>query len=262
MSLSGGRESLLTREIEDLKSKLMTKTDELNEAIESNSEVCTLHKQWTLEYAYNNYIAVYSNYGHHSPVEGQGWQDQGTRNSVSGVDPPPFFALLILLIDSRILRTTDLLHMKRIVRLSWLKRQVCMIINPRPEGYGSCFVIHFVHCATESSAHFFAPVKVWQAEHVNGLQSDSWILLNCFCSQVMPGSATMDSSEDRNAHSWAGADLEKKIRGGTKENIHEMPIFCTSAPRLRLKLKKNWYNSLQLPRTCASSEAPAMSLPQ
>ena len=45
MSLSGGRESLLTREIEDLKSKLMTKTDELNEAIESNSEVCTLHKQ-------------------------------------------------------------------------------------------------------------------------------------------------------------------------------------------------------------------------
>ena len=37
------RESLLTREIEDLKSKLMTKTDGLNEAIERNSEVhvCT-----------------------------------------------------------------------------------------------------------------------------------------------------------------------------------------------------------------------------
>ena len=35
---------MLTREIEDLKSKLMTKTDELNEAtcIKSNSEVCTL----------------------------------------------------------------------------------------------------------------------------------------------------------------------------------------------------------------------------
>ena len=33
------RESLLTREIEDLKSKLMTKTDELNEAIKRNSEV-------------------------------------------------------------------------------------------------------------------------------------------------------------------------------------------------------------------------------
>ena len=39
MSLSGGRESLLTREVKDLKSKLMTKTDELNEAIKSNSEV-------------------------------------------------------------------------------------------------------------------------------------------------------------------------------------------------------------------------------
>ena len=45
MSLSGGRERLLTREIEDLKSKLMTKTDELNEAIENNSdEVCNLHE--------------------------------------------------------------------------------------------------------------------------------------------------------------------------------------------------------------------------
>ena len=36
MSFSGGRESLLTKEIE---SKLRTKTDELNEALESNSEV-------------------------------------------------------------------------------------------------------------------------------------------------------------------------------------------------------------------------------
>ena len=45
MSLSEERESLLTREIEDLKSKLMTKTDELNEAIKRNSEVCTtLHE--------------------------------------------------------------------------------------------------------------------------------------------------------------------------------------------------------------------------
>ena len=33
------RESLLTREIENLKSKLMTKTDELNEVIKRNSEV-------------------------------------------------------------------------------------------------------------------------------------------------------------------------------------------------------------------------------
>ena len=39
MSLSGGREIPLTREIEDLKSKLMTKTDELDEAIKRKSEV-------------------------------------------------------------------------------------------------------------------------------------------------------------------------------------------------------------------------------
>ena len=57
----------------------------------------------------------------------------------------------------------------------------CSVINPRPEGYGSCLVvhsltlgrrvtvvvlsfvrsfIHSVHRATESSVHFFAPVKV------------------------------------------------------------------------------------------------------
>ena len=39
-----------------------------------------------------------------------------------------------------------------------------LLINPRPEGYGSRFVvhsfIHSVHRATKSSAHFFAPVKV------------------------------------------------------------------------------------------------------
>ena len=38
MSLSGGRESLLTRDIEQLKSKLMTKTDELNEAVKNTSK--------------------------------------------------------------------------------------------------------------------------------------------------------------------------------------------------------------------------------
>ena len=38
------RESQLTREIEGLKSKLVAKTDELNEAIKENSEVCTLHE--------------------------------------------------------------------------------------------------------------------------------------------------------------------------------------------------------------------------
>ena len=36
------RESLLTREIVNLKSKLVTKTDDHNEAIKSNSEVRTV----------------------------------------------------------------------------------------------------------------------------------------------------------------------------------------------------------------------------
>ena len=40
------REILLTIE---LKSRLMTKTDELNEAIKRNSEVCTLHKMLMIQ---------------------------------------------------------------------------------------------------------------------------------------------------------------------------------------------------------------------
>ena len=39
MSLSGGRESKLIKEVEELKSKLIAKTDEFNEAIKRNSEV-------------------------------------------------------------------------------------------------------------------------------------------------------------------------------------------------------------------------------
>ena len=45
-----------------------------------------------------------------------------------------------------------------------------------------------------------------QAKHIDGLQSDSWILLKCFRSRVMASwftvMAFLDSSEDRNAHSW------------------------------------------------------------
>ena len=37
---------------------------------------------------------------------------------------------------------------------------VLSLVNPRPEGYGSRFVVRSVHRATESNAHFFAPVMV------------------------------------------------------------------------------------------------------
>ena len=35
-----------------------------------------------------------------------------------------------------------------------------LLVNPRPEGYDSRSFVHSVHRATESGAHFFAPVKV------------------------------------------------------------------------------------------------------
>ena len=46
------RENLLTREIEDLKSKLMIKTDELNVAVKSNSEVRTYKVEVLNNYTY------------------------------------------------------------------------------------------------------------------------------------------------------------------------------------------------------------------
>ena len=57
------------------------------------------------------------------------------------------------------------------IQLTFTARQIVkgitnssLLINPRPEGYGSRFVtrsfVLSVHRATESSVHFFAPVKV------------------------------------------------------------------------------------------------------
>ena len=46
------RENLLTREIEDLKSKLMIKTDELNEAFKNNSELRTYKVEVLNNYTY------------------------------------------------------------------------------------------------------------------------------------------------------------------------------------------------------------------
>ena len=57
-----------------------------------------------------------------------------------------------------------------------------MIINPRPEGYGSRFVVLSVlstalQRTALTSSH---QLRYEQAKHVDGLQSDSWILLKCF----------------------------------------------------------------------------------
>ena len=70
-----------------------------------------------------------------------------------------------------------------------------VVINPRPEGYGSRFVVHsFVRSFILSTALQRAALtssrqlRYEQAKHVDGLQSDSWILLKCFRSRVMAGS--------------------------------------------------------------------------
>ena len=62
-----------------------------------------------------------------------------------------------------------------------------IVINPRPEGYGSRFVILFtaLQRTALTSSH---QLRYEQAKHADGLQSDEWILLKCFRSRVMAGS--------------------------------------------------------------------------
>ena len=69
------------------------------------------------------------------------------------------------------------------------------LVNPRPEGYGSRFVVHsFIRSFVLSTALQRAALtsslqlRYEQAKRVDGLQSDGWILLKCFRSRVMAGS--------------------------------------------------------------------------
>ena len=63
----------------------------------------------------------------------------------------------------------------------------CYIVNPRPEGYGSHFVVRsFIHSiylsiALQRTAFTSSrQLRYEQAKHIDGLQSDGWILLNAF----------------------------------------------------------------------------------
>ena len=65
------------------------------------------------------------------------------------------------------------------------------LVNPRPEGYGSRFVVHsFVLSTALQRAALTSSLQLRyeQAKRVDGLQSDGWILLKCFRSRVMAGS--------------------------------------------------------------------------
>ena len=62
-------------------------------------------------------------------------------------------------------------------------------INPRPEGYGSRFVVHFsFYLSTALQTTSSCQLRYEEAKHVDGLQSDGWILLKCFRSRFMAGS--------------------------------------------------------------------------
>ena len=66
-----------------------------------------------------------------------------------------------------------------------------LVVNPRPEGYSSCFVVHsFVLSTALQRAALTSSLQLRyeQAKCVDGLQSDGWILLKCFRSRVMAGS--------------------------------------------------------------------------
>ena len=70
-----------------------------------------------------------------------------------------------------------------------------LFINPRPEGYGSRFVILSIYLSIYLSTALqrtaltsSCQLRYEQAKRVDGLQSDGWILLKCFRSRVMAGS--------------------------------------------------------------------------
>ena len=65
----------------------------------------------------------------------------------------------------------------------------CELINPRPEGYCSRFVVRSI-CPPRyrEQRSTSCQLRYEQAKHVDGLQSDGWILLKCFRSRVMAGS--------------------------------------------------------------------------
>ena len=68
---------------------------------------------------------------------------------------------------------------------------ITTVINPRPEGYGSRFVILSIYLSTalqRAALTSSLQLRYEQAKRVDGLQSDGWILLKCFRSRVMAGS--------------------------------------------------------------------------
>ena len=86
----------------------------------------------------------------------------------------------------------------------------CSVINPRRmrEGYGTWFVIRSFILSNElqrPSLTSETRSRYKQAQHDNGLQCDSWILLKCFRSRVMYGwltlTAVLDLSDYKRAHS-------------------------------------------------------------
>ena len=77
------------------------------------------------------------------------------------------------------------------IKFASVEMLMAMIINPRPEGYGSRFVVRSFILSTALQRAAFTSLRQLryeQAKHVDGLQCDSWILLKCFRSRVMAGS--------------------------------------------------------------------------
>ena len=66
---------------------------------------------------------------------------------------------------------------------------IILIINPRPEGYGSRLSSFVLSTALQIAALTSSlQLRYEQAKRVDGLQSDGWILLKCLRSRVMAGS--------------------------------------------------------------------------
>ena len=74
-----------------------------------------------------------------------------------------------------------------------------IIINPRPESYSSCFVVHSVHRAALTSSR---QLRYEQAKHVDGWLVDFAKMLSLSSYGWLTVTAYSDSSDDKNTHSW------------------------------------------------------------
>ena len=126
-----------------------------------------------------------------------------------------------------------------------------MVINPRPEGYGSCFVCHsFTHSLILSSGTAFTSTPQLRHErdrHMKIFRFDSWILLKRWRSRVMTGIIK-----------WLGVT---KQDGGKLNGHHSEPAITRERQRFSKIHESNRNIFMWRSRSCLSCGVEVNAVP-